>query len=461
VRRAAAFSPFLISIGRLLVRLLFRLRARGLEHLGAVKGGAVVIVNHVSFIDGILVRMALPGRPVFAIDRDVAAIWWVAPIIALADHALMDTAHPFGLRDLIRAARSGRQVVVFPESRISLTGGLMKCYGGAALVAERAGVPLVPAHLAGSDLTPFSYLGGLVKHRVFPRVTLTLAPARAAATDGRGLQLFDALNAVSLDARAEPSLTAAIAAAADRVGRAVPALIDNDRRPLVYGKLLSRLDRHRRTLGTLVSDSSPSAPEKTSAGGIEALAVLAAGGRLTLDTAEGGGADAACDVDEAAVLRAARGLAVAWDIHPGDRVFDATPPGDGLGLIAGLVVPLMQGATVFRFRPRADTRNLMEMIYDANATVLVVDADGLARLAASHAYDVHRVRLVVTSAGGTDCPLDRPCYRALLNPVTDLPMAAQSPFWSVPPGRFRRLPGVDPADGFRFDDNGFVVKQGE
>src|SRR3546814_1669691 len=68
-----------------LLRLLYRVELRGREHIVAAGSKAVVVVNHVSFLDGALLAAFLPGRPVFAIDTHMATRWWVKPFLALVE----------------------------------------------------------------------------------------------------------------------------------------------------------------------------------------------------------------------------------------------------------------------------------------------------------------------------------------------------------------------------------------
>ena len=60
-----------------LLRLLYRVEVRGLENYAKAGDRAVVVVNHVSFLDGILLGAFLPGRPTFPVNTYIARRWWV------------------------------------------------------------------------------------------------------------------------------------------------------------------------------------------------------------------------------------------------------------------------------------------------------------------------------------------------------------------------------------------------
>ncbi len=215
-------DPVVKSVVRTLLRLAFRVRVRGGEHARATMGGpAVVVANHTSLLDAALLAAFLPGRPIFAIDSRVAGWWWVAPILRMAETFALDPANPMAVRTLTRAVEAGRTLVIFPEGRITVTGGLMKVYDGPGMIAERTGAMVVPVHIEGAQYSLFSHLGGKVRRRLFPPVTLTiLAPRRievAAGLKGRarrraaGERMYDVMVGM-------------MAATAD-VGRTLPRLL--------------------------------------------------------------------------------------------------------------------------------------------------------------------------------------------------------------------------------------------
>ena len=68
-------------LARIVLRLLYRVEVRGLEHLAAAGERVVIVPNHVSYLDGPLIAAFLPGYPMFAIDTAQAARWWVKPLL--------------------------------------------------------------------------------------------------------------------------------------------------------------------------------------------------------------------------------------------------------------------------------------------------------------------------------------------------------------------------------------------
>lgn len=236
-------------LARQYLRLFHGLSVRGLEHYPPPDRRAVVVVNHLSLADGPVVAGALPGVPVFAVDRQIARRWWAKPFFATAEVVEIDPTNPFAIRVMIQAVRDGRRLVVFPEGRITRTGGLMKVYDGAAMIADRAGAEIVPVRLDGTQFSLFSSLRGKVRRRLFPPVTVTVRPPVrfALAPDllgrRRRLAAAAALQDCMIDAAfatqdTRKTLFSALLDARARQGGKAVAFTDADFQRLTYDRLL-------------------------------------------------------------------------------------------------------------------------------------------------------------------------------------------------------------------------------
>ncbi|MDR2032752.1 MAG: bifunctional acyl-ACP--phospholipid O-acyltransferase/long-chain-fatty-acid--ACP ligase [Azoarcus sp.] len=177
----AVLRVFLCAVLRMLARLLFRVRVQGMEEAaaaGAAHGRRLlVIANHESFLDGILLGLFLPlENPVFVVHTEVIKhrLWrfWLG---VLADYLSVDPGNPMAMKQIIRLIESGRPAVIFPEGRITLTGSLMKVYDGPAFVAVKTGARLLPVRLDGPSRSYFSRLYARPR-KLFPRITLTVLP---------------------------------------------------------------------------------------------------------------------------------------------------------------------------------------------------------------------------------------------------------------------------------------------
>ncbi|MER8504959.1 acyl-[ACP]--phospholipid O-acyltransferase [Mesorhizobium sp. M0204] len=166
-----AFRDF-VSI---LFRAFHRLEVEGLENLKAAGPAPILALNHVSFLDGPLALTLTDEEPVFAIDYTIAQAWWMKPFMKLARALPLNPAKPMSTRTLIKIVQGGDPLVIFPEGRITVTGGLMKVYDGAAMVADKTGSMVVPVRIEGLEKSYFSRLTSLHVHRqLFPKVKVTI-----------------------------------------------------------------------------------------------------------------------------------------------------------------------------------------------------------------------------------------------------------------------------------------------
>ncbi|TPL75752.1 acyl-[ACP]--phospholipid O-acyltransferase [Mesorhizobium sp. B2-3-15] len=168
-----AFRDF-VSI---LFRAFHRLEVEGLDNLKAAGPAPILALNHVSFLDGPLALTLTNEEPVFAIDYTIAQAWWMKPFLKLTRALPLNPSKPMSTRTLIKIVQNGDPLVIFPEGRITVTGGLMKVYDGAAMVADKTGSMVVPIRIEGLEKSPFSRLTAQhVRRRLFPKVKVTILP---------------------------------------------------------------------------------------------------------------------------------------------------------------------------------------------------------------------------------------------------------------------------------------------
>lgn len=177
-----------IIVFRALLRLFYRVEVQGLEYLQLAGPRTLIIANHTSFLDGLLLTVFLPRRFSFAIHTRIVNRWFMRPFRPLVTLFVMDPTNPFSLKSLINYMKEDHSVVLFPEGRITVTGSLMKIYHGPGLVADKVDADVLPVRIDGAQYSTFSRLRKRIRVRWFPRITLTILPPRKikAPADVRG-----------------------------------------------------------------------------------------------------------------------------------------------------------------------------------------------------------------------------------------------------------------------------------
>ena len=243
------------SLAALLLKIIYRPRISGLEHIGELKDGpALLVANHTSFIDVVLLVAYIPRRLTFAIDSYWAQSWWIKPLLRVFKAMPVNPNQPLATRGLIDSLNNGELVVIFPEGRITSTGSLMKVYDGSGLIAAKTQAPLLPVVIDGPQYTRFGRLVGTLKN--WPKhvpICMTIMPPRQLEVkpvpgekqkDQRrraGEALYNLMTQCLFQTMDyDRNLWTALADAARRNGPRRPILEDAERRPVSYKGLMIR-----------------------------------------------------------------------------------------------------------------------------------------------------------------------------------------------------------------------------
>jgi 1-acyl-sn-glycerol-3-phosphate acyltransferase len=138
-------------LGRIAFSVWFRLRARGIEKLPK-KGGALLLINHQSFLDPLMVGTPL-RRPVSYMGRDSL---FKIPIVGFVLRNTYvfpinrESASTASMKDAIKRMRHGFLVGIFPEGTRSEDGRIGPLKPGFVSLVRRGKVPVYPVGVAGS-----------------------------------------------------------------------------------------------------------------------------------------------------------------------------------------------------------------------------------------------------------------------------------------------------------------------
>lgn len=158
----------------LLVKAVYRLRSEGLAHIPG-EGAAVLVANHVSFADAVVIMGAAP-RPVrFVMDHRIFKMPLLGFIFrhcgaipiapAREDSAMLEAA----FAEVSRALANGDLVGIFPEGQITRDGQLQTFRPGISRILAANQVPVVPMALSGLWGSYFSRVDGKAMKTPFRR----------------------------------------------------------------------------------------------------------------------------------------------------------------------------------------------------------------------------------------------------------------------------------------------------
>ncbi len=183
----SAAEHALYFFGRLLARCFYRVTTLGVENLP--QGGFLLLPNHISWVDAIVLQLACP-RPIrYVIDQE----YYHKPILHWFLHALgcipinARHSHP-AVRAAAEKIAAGEIVCVFPEGRLERTGTLLRLHRGYELIARHANALVVPTWLDQLWGSIFSFQGGKFFRKLPKRIPypVTIAfgrPPKADAAD--------------------------------------------------------------------------------------------------------------------------------------------------------------------------------------------------------------------------------------------------------------------------------------
>lgn len=208
ISKATIFNIAVIFV-RFILKVLYRVQVNNLEHLPPKGQRAVIIANHASLLDPLLIRAFVSDHFFYPVDTNAAKKWWVKIFLPFSKTVTIDTHSPFSFKVLLQALENNEQIFIFPEGRVTVTGTVMKIYEGAGSLAQKTDSPIFPIHISGAKFTPFSYLRGKFKIHWFSKIQITLFPPRKLETpphlSGKELKAHLALQIYDLLTRTQVS----------------------------------------------------------------------------------------------------------------------------------------------------------------------------------------------------------------------------------------------------------------
>jgi len=161
-------------IAFVLTRIVYRFKVRGEEHI-PVQGPALLVCNHVSFVDAVLLMAASP-RPIrFMMDHRIfatpvlGAMFRLGKAIPVAPAREDAAIYERAFADAAAVLGEGDLLAIFPEGTITRDGTLGEFKGGLMKVLERNPVPVIPMALHNLWGSYFSRIEGRAMTKPFRR----------------------------------------------------------------------------------------------------------------------------------------------------------------------------------------------------------------------------------------------------------------------------------------------------
>jgi 1-acyl-sn-glycerol-3-phosphate acyltransferase len=217
VRLRRTLTHGLARVGLLVLGL--RVEVAGMARLPATS--CIVVANHASYLDGVVLKAVLPPRFSFVIKREAARYPFAGLLLRRIGSEFVDRANRGGrqsdARRVVRRAEAGHSLVFFPEGTFTAQPGLRRFHIGAFVAAARARRLLVPVVIRG---TRRSMPSGSILPRAGRIEVEVLEPVVPPGRRDAAEMLHNEARRRMVASLDEPDLEAAVPAAAPRASTA-------------------------------------------------------------------------------------------------------------------------------------------------------------------------------------------------------------------------------------------------
>jgi len=231
------------------------------------RGPAMIVANHPSALDPVLLAAVLPSHAHVITPRRTCAAWICRSGLQGLDVSILDLSEATSVRRIARLIAQGHDVVLFPENRTSRSAAAGKLYETPALVAARTGAAVIPVHIRYGAVGQHAGVRREVVVTVGPRATIALPPGLSArerrrlATD----RMVSMMQENAVRARPRDTLFGALVSAIEQHSRR-RKIVEDIRQSeesygtllkatLALGRLLARVSTEREVLGVLLPNT--------------------------------------------------------------------------------------------------------------------------------------------------------------------------------------------------------------
>ena len=267
------------KVFKLLFSKLFRAKIEGLENLKKAGKRALIVTNHTSYMDVLLISAFVDQKIVFAINNQLLDKTFVKFMTNLVEIKPMDPVSPFAVKDMVEELNKDQLCMIFTEGIIEGGNTRMKIYEASAMMAVKGNAPIVPIRIDGACHALFSrVLGKKADFRWFPKISLTVLPPvkfddypadmpTREVRERSSSKLYDIMSDMTFDSYEKDRMVfQALTHTMKMVGRFKPMLEDTARKPVKYigvflksfilGGLIQRATPDEKYVGIMIPTSN-------------------------------------------------------------------------------------------------------------------------------------------------------------------------------------------------------------
>ena len=156
---------------------LFGVKIEGLTNLEKAGKRALIVANHTSFMDVLLISAFIDKQIVFTISEQKMSKLVVKFMTSLVEVKPLDARSPLAVKTMVEELRQDKLCMIFPQGLVDGGNSRMKIYEGAAMMAVMSDAPILPIQIKGACYTFFSrVIGKRCERRWFPKISLNILP---------------------------------------------------------------------------------------------------------------------------------------------------------------------------------------------------------------------------------------------------------------------------------------------
>ncbi len=161
-------QDFIRMLGMWFMHLFYRARVLNVDRIPE-RGGALLVVNHVTYADALFLTMVV-RRPIrFIVDEEFTSVRFVGWILELFNSLPISSSNPrHAIHEAEKGLENGDIICIFPEGQLTRHGCITPIRRGVEVITRRAKVPVIPIYMDGLWGSVFSYFG----NRFFTKLPL-------------------------------------------------------------------------------------------------------------------------------------------------------------------------------------------------------------------------------------------------------------------------------------------------